>query len=762
MDRERRGAGVLPARFAGWAGLAGAFDRGARLRPAAERWMRAEAARRRPFLWLPVAYGAGIALYFAAEREPAPWAGPLLAALAVVAAFMLRGRWRARLAAIAVGAVFLGFSVASLRTALVTRPLLDAAVVGPLEGYVRSVEERGQGPRAVIEVHAFAGLPPARRPATVRVSFRKGAGIAAGTRIAAVARLVPPPQPARPGGYDFARDAFFGGIGAVGSANGAVRVIADDVEPAAIRVGWAARLSARIDVERNALTRRILEAAGGGGPLLPDAGTGGPRAQEAAFVAALVTGKRGMIADETNEALRAAGIYHVVSIGGFHMTLVAGALFVIVRQLLVFVPGLAVRYPVRKFAAVAGIVGASGYCVFSGAGIDTQRALFVTLIVMGAILVDRPALSMRNLALAAFVCLTLQPESMLGPSFQMSFAGVAALIALFERWENGDPARSLLPLREGGALRPPDRQRTGRMRRVIAMSAVTTIVAMLATGPFSTYHFQTFNPWGILGNAFGLPIVELAVMPLSFLAVAFHPLGLDGPFWHLAGLAAVPVLEGARIMTDFPGAVVVVPAFGMGILLLLVLALLWACLWSTPLRWLAVLPAAAGLALAAAPARPDIRVDREGRGAAVRGADGRFVILGSPSAFVVEQWLRADGDGRRANDPALRHNVACDRLGCVARLADGRSVAFSREAGALREDCRRAAVLITPRQAPPDCAAPHVIDRDDLDRFGAIALTVAGDGLTVEGTREHPAAPGARTGDGREAPEERPWRRSAR
>lgn len=757
MGGERRWISVLPARPAGWAGIGiGRF--GDRWRDILLHWLRTEAGRRRPFLWLPVVYGLGIALYFSADQEPAPWLAPLFAAAAAVAAFLLRHSWRTRLTAIFLGALFLGFSAGSLRTALVMQPVLDRIVIGPLEGYVRSVEKRLQGPRAVIDVSSFAGLGPDERPARVRVTFRKGVKIEAGTRIQVTARLVPPPGPARPGGYDFARDAFFGRIGAVGSTTGPLR-LPEGNGSATADATFLARLAAWIDVQRNLLTDRIVETAGGRerapatrAKRAETAHETRVRGQEAAFVAALVTGKRGLIADETNEALRAAGIYHVVSIGGFHMTLVAGTLFFLTRLSLALIPGLAVGYPIRKIAAVIGIVGASGYCVFSGAGIDTLRALCVTLIVMGAILADRPALSMRNLALAALVCLTLQPEAMLGPSFQMSFAGVAALIALFERWDDPEPAANALPLREGGPLGASSADgRQGRLYRMTVMSVMTTVVAMLATGPFSTYHFQTFNPWGILGNAFGLPIVELVVMPFSFLAVALYPLGLDGPFWHLAGLAAVPVLAGARIAAGFPGAVVVVPAFGVGALSLLAFGMLWACLWSTPLRWLAVLPVAVGVAFAAAPARPDVRIDREGRGAAVRSASGRFVILGNPSAFVVEQWLKADGDGRRADDPALKHNVACDRFGCVARLADGRSVAFTRDPAALAEDCRRAALLITPRQTPPDCAAAYVIDREDLQRLGAIALTSGNGGLIVESTHDSNVAGG----------EGRPWRRPA-
>lgn len=731
-------------------------------------WLTLEAERRRLFLWLPVAYGIGIAIYFAADHEPPAWLGPTGAIATFLLALLFRGLWRERLAALVVGMAFLGFTVAAVRTHLVAQPVLERTIIAPLTGFVRSVDHRPQGPRAIIDVDHIGSLAAHERPGRVRLTFRPGTEVVPGTRLSAKARLVPPPDPARPGGYDFARDAFFSGIGAVGSINGPVQWA---VEPAA-SASPGIRLAAWIDGHRNALTNRII-ASGGGLFLDREKGADAARVkkrgetvsrddqargQEAAFVAALVTGKRGMLTEDTNESLRAAGIYHVVSIGGFHMTLVAGTIFFLARALLALSPAMALQRPVRKAAAVAGILGASVYCVFSGAGIDTLRALVVTLIVMGAILANRPALSMRNLALAALVCLTFQPETLLGPSFQMSFAGVAALIALFERWGDGSQAHERVPMREGGGLRFSSGGSTrGWLYRLLVASTATTVIAMLATGPFSTYHFQTFNPWGILGNAFGLPLVELLVMPLAFAGVILYPFGFDGPFWHLAGLAAVPVLAGSRIVEGFAGAVIVVPSFGPGVLVLLVAALVWACLWSTPIRWLAVVPAALGVAFASLPERPDILIDRDGRGAVVRSANGRYVVLGRPSAFTLEQWLRSDGDSRRASDATLRNGVSCDQFGCVTALPDGRSVSFAFDQRAVFEDCRRAAVVITRWRAPATCDAQHIIDSDDLYRYGGLALILQNKNLLIAGQRNE--KPKDYWNKDSEQGENRPWRR---
>lgn len=705
-------------------------------------WLHTEQERRRFFLWLPVAYGAGIVLYFMAAAEPHWWESAIGVGLFAAVAVALRRRGTAAGIALLVAMVFGGVLAGSVRTLVVAQPILTRVVVGTLTGRVLTVDERPQGPRAVIAVSEFSTASAKDFPRYVRLSFRKDAVLVPGMMIQMTARLMPPPAPARPGGYDFARDAFFNGLGAVGSVNGALRHV--EAPPAEFShdsvsldfVSWDRPIS-RIDQARIVLSQRIIAAAKG---------------QEGAFIAALVTGKRGMITEETNASLRAAGIYHVVSIGGFHMTLVAGAIFLLARAVMATVPVLALRYPIKKAAAVVGMAGATAYCIFSGAGIDTMRALFVTVIVMSAILADRPVLSMRNLALAAMICLTLQPETLLGPSFQMSFAGVAALIALYEKYDQrifpgpltpwGDIGSNLdTDAAQGDEGKPGPLFRTGRM--VIA-GIITTIVATLATAPFSTFHFQTFNPYGVLGNMFGLPLVELVIMPLSLLAVVLYPVGLDAPVWMLAGLAASLLLEGARVIEQLSGSVLIMPAFGWPVLASLVVGLLWLCLWSTPIRWLGVLPASIGAVAAFTVQLPDIRIDREGRGAAIRNSVGQILIIGRPSAFVIEQWLRADGDLRNADDSSLKDGVRCDPAGCVGQLPNGAILAVSLKKEAVREDCRKADILISRWAVPRTCEARHVIDADDLAHYGAVNIDLA-EGAFVLTAANSPSA-------------SRPWR----
>ncbi len=684
--------------------------------PAPGPWLRScideEAAHRRLFPWSAVAFGVGILLCFHAGGMPSLW--PAIAALLLCAACAIAWRRDHRIVNVFIGLamVFAGFAAAAARHHAVDAPIVERVIIGQVEGSIENLEERERGMRAVIRVTAIEGLAPEWTPGRVRLTLREGEHLAPGDHIRARARLMPPPEAAWPGGYDFARSAYFQGIGGVGSILGPIRTVEPPAAP-----GLGDRLRAKIDAARVEATRRIASVIGG---------------QPGAVAAALVTGKRGLISEETNEALRAAGIYHIVSISGLHMVLAAGTIFWLTRAFLALAPPLALGWPLKKIAAIAAIMGALAYCIFSGAQVATVRAVIMTGVMLGAVLFDRPALSMRNLAIAALIVMTLEPETILGPSFQMSFSAVVGLIAGAE-WMR----------MRGGAPRPPA-DMIGRGLRWMAAGmagiATTTIIATIATGPFAAYHFQIANPYGLVGNGLALPIVSMIVMPAAVIGMLTYPFGLDAAAWSLMGHAVAQVLAAAAWVEGFAGSNVPVAAFSTGALGLMVIALLAGTLFVSRLRRFAIIPAALGFLAAANPDRPDILVDREGAGAAIRGQDGRLVILGNPGAFVIEQWLKADGDARAADDPSLSDGVSCDALGCVAVLgSDGlgpeRFVSLVRERRAFAEDCARATIVITPIAAPAFCAPEILIDRARLHREGAVAIHFGEDGARIESVR---------------------------
>lgn len=709
--RARRGvAGALARPGVAGLPLSGAANLLPVLPQVVGEWLRPgiadEIENRRLLPWLAVVFGIGILLGFAADGPPSIWPALIAGSACIGFAYRSRAHLGRYVLLVGLAGLSFGFAATILRIASVDAAPLARPLVAKVSGYVEAVEARSNGGgRVTLLVVQMDKLDGAARPRRVRVTMKSLGDLKPGDAVQLSARLLPPPEAARPGGYDFARDAYFRGLSAVGSISGKVTKVALD-EP-----GLSLRLAAGVDRARNALTDRIARSIGG---------------QAGAVAAALVTGKRGLIDETTNDVLRAAGIYHVVSISGLHMVLAAGVFFALTRGLLALSPALALGWPIKKIAAVVGMAAAGAYCVFSGAEVATERSLVMILVMQGSILFDRPAMSMRNLAISALIVLAREPEALLGPSFQMSYGAVAGLITLAEAirryrrpTEPGDPIRRIalwLGGLAGGVL-------------------ATTLIATIATAPFGTYHFQNLQPYGLIGNAVTLPLVSFVVMPAAVFGVLILPFGLDQPIWTMMGWAVAGVLRLSAWVAGFPNSTVVTPAFGAHVLVLLALSLLLATLIGSRLRVLALLPLAGGLAAAAVAPRPDVYAARDGAGAAFRQADGRLLVLGPVPAFTVEQWLRSDGDGRRPSDPTLRNPSRCDKLGCTATLVDGRSVSVVIDKRAFEEDCRRAAIIVSRLPAPPGCTAGTVLDRAHFARHGATTLRLGSSGLVMETVR---------------------------
>jgi competence protein ComEC len=682
-------------------------------------WAIAEAGPGRLLPWLPVAFGLGIAIYFAAPREPDLKAGIAAAVFCAAAALALRARAVAFPVALALTAAAAGFAAATLKTSLIAHPILHHVASSiEIAGFVEVREERERSDRIVVRATKIVGGRLDEAPERVRLSVRKGTAPPVGAYVSLKARLTPPLAPLRPGGYDFARDMYFQRIGASGYALGIIKVM----EPPA-PAGRLLKANAAIQGVRDAIDARIRAVIPG---------------DKGSIASALITGKRDAISTAVNDAMYVSSLAHVLSISGYHMAVVAGVVFFVCRALLALVPSFARRRPIKKWAAFAALVAAALYLVLSGAEVATQRAFIMAAIVLIGVMVDRAALTLRTLAVAAFAVLLIAPEAVVHPSFQMSFAATLALIAVYERG---------LPWMIAGA----DTSLGARIalwggRELLAL-VLASLVAGLATTPYAAFHFHRIAPYGVLANLLAMPIVSILAMPAGLLALLAIPFGFDGALWWLMGEGIEWMIAVALWVAHLPGAVGRVAAFGTGALLLGTFGLIVLCLLKTPLRWFgAVLVIGGGLWAVSTP-RPDVLISADALSIAVRGSDGRLGILRSSSDnFAAREWLAADGDERAANDVQLREPFKCDQIGCVARLADGRTVAYARAASAFEDDCREAALVISPRTAPAHCGTA-VVDRSLVRAQGAVALRRVGEQWRVDVAR--PAGTG------------RPWARVA-
>ena len=658
-----------------------------------------EVAPGRLMPWLPVAFGFGIVLYFAADREPALWAPLTAAAIGVLLAVRARRTALAFALTLAFAAIALGFAIATVRTASIAHPVLQHAVTADLTGFVEVREERARTDRIVVRIHKAEGLALER----VRIAVKKGSAPAVGEFVALKARLTPPLQPLRPGGYDFARDMYFQRIGASGYVLGQIK---PQVAPTAL--GWRLRFAAAVDHLRESIDDRIRE-------ILPG--------DRGAIASALITGKRDTISPPVTEAMYVSSLAHVLSISGYHMAVVAGIVFFVFRASLALMPSIANRYSIKKWAALPALAAAAFYLVLSGAEVATQRSFIMVAVVLIGVMCDRPALTLRTLTVAALIVLSLAPEAVVHPSFQMSFAATLALVAAYVHglpWgANADSSLSARMALWGG--------------RQIAGLILASLVAGLATTLYAAFHFHRLAPYGVLANLLAMPVVSLVVMPAGILGGVLMPFGFDAPFWRLMGLGIDWMIMVAEWVASLPGAVGRIAAFGIGPLLLGTASLLIICLLRTRLRWGGAVLAAIAVLWAATAEQPSIYAGSDGRAAAVRGANGRLsVMVNGRDTFAPRAWLSADADPRQPDDPTLKDNVRCDNLGCIGRLRDGRLVALTMAPQALREDCERASVIVTALSAPANCKA-LVIDRKVVEARGAVALF--GDQLTMLAAR---------------------------
>jgi competence protein ComEC len=671
-------------------------------------WLEAE--QERWFLWLPVLLGAGIGGYFALTFEPdlltavAPFAAAV-ALRAVLPRHALLGVLTAALVALT-----LGFALAKLRVEWVRAPVLEKQMRGvDLRGYVEQIEPRpSRGQRLTLRATALGDLPDDARPVRVRVTTRAPApSLMPGDAVRLRATLMPPPLPPLPGGYDVGRKMWFQQIGAVGYAFAKPARDAEAAPPP-----QALRALAAIARARQAIGRRITAALPG---------------QTGAIANALITGERGAITEETNDAFRDSGLFHMLSISGLHMAIMAGSLFYLVRLALAAVPSLALRYPIKKWAAAAAIAGAFAYLMVSGASFATVRSTIMITIMFVAVLLDRPALALRNVVLAALVILVLYPESVLDVGFQMSFAAVVALVSAYEAFR----------ARDGWGLLP-----TGPSAKVVFFLAgivVSTLIASAAVAPFAAYHFHKSQQFAVIANLIAVPICNLVVMPAALVTLIVMPLGLEAvPLWVMGwGIEAMQWT--AHAVGALPGAVLLIPAMPLAAFLLMVAGGLWLTLWMTRWRLAGLVLIAAGLALAPLHRLPDVLIGRDGKLVAVRGADGRLVAIDEGrSDYELSRWLEHDGDAR-APKQAREERVRCDGVGCRAHVK-GLAIGVARHPAAFRDDCRAAAIVVSGIVSPKSCDAQKaVVDFFAARRQGTHALYVGEDGSvrvdTVQGAR---------------------------
>jgi competence protein ComEC len=682
---------------------------GARILAALTDRLATESERR--LLWLPVFFGAGIGIYFVLRVEPPLWPGVVAAIVGAGLSFALRRHPAWCETALALTVFAAGFALMGETAWERQAPMLQRHL-GPvtLTGRVVDIDLAQNGWRIVVEPDPMAGLDPAGQPRRVRLHIpRTSDELNPGDQVRLKAMLYPVPPQILPGGRDFQRELYFAGIGAVGYTYGGARRITGPEGVSEAGGGWGEGLRHL----RTEMSRRITA-------VLPGS-TGG-------VASALITGKRGAIAEEVKQSFRDSGLSHLLAIAGLHLGLVGAFVFFAVRGGLALIPPVALRYPIKKIAAGAALVVLTCYLLISGAAIPTERAFVMNGVVFAAILIDRLRISMRICAIAAAVVLVLDPVSLVGISFQMSFGAVVALIAVYETFGG----------RLGRVLR--GRSLLGEILGYCGAVAVTTLVATLGTYPFSIYHFHHIALYSPLANVIAVPLSALWTLPLGVVTCLLMPFGLER-------LALVPMGWGIEVtiwvaqhVSTLPGNVWTTPRLPPSGLLLISFGGLWLCLWRGPWRRWGVVPIVAGFASMMLTRPPDIVIADIGRFVAARAPDGHYFVSADKGEGMARSFL-AEETGEALVDwpePGIgaENGLDCAKTSCLY-TAHGRTVAIITGEAALPLKCGGVDAIVSQVPAGFRCRSMMpVIDRIDSWRRGAVALWLDADGITVESTNE--------------------------
>lgn len=648
--------------------------------------------------WLAVAFAAGIAAWFALPG-PSAWleAMALAAAFAAIALLHWRGRERRgllRLACWAPALVFvLGMATVWARSGLVGTEPIAGPRIATLEGRILLREEQPAERR--VRLTLAVREPAGARALKVRLNLplaKDRAELTEGALIRTGARLLPPAPPLVPGAYDFARKAWFDGLAATGAAFGDLIVL----EP-----GGAGGAIARLQRRLSAHVRAQL--------------CGSPGTIAAAFA----SGDRGAIAEADEAAMRDAGLTHLLSISGLHVSALIAGVYLLSVRLLALWPWLTLR--VRLPVVAAGLAAGAGvaYTLLTGAEVPTVRSCLGAGLVLLALALGREPLSLRMVAVVAGAVLVLWPESLVGPSFQMSFAAVLAIVAL----HGAEPVRRFLAPREESWL--------ARIGRRLIMLFVTGVVIELVLTPIVLFHFHRAGAYGAFANVLAIPLTTFVIMPLVALALLFDLAGLGAPLWWLAGKALALLLAIAHFVAGQPGAVRLMPQIGLGAIGFYAAAMLWLALWRGRARLLALPVAGLSLVMMLGSPTPDILVARDGRQIGVTMTQGRLLVLREGEGYALDSLRETAAVEGPVRTIEKAPGARCSADFCALAIARGERrwvllVARSKhyvDARQLIRACAAADIVIAARSMPRSCAPRWLkADRRYLAANGGLAI----------------------------------------
>lgn len=461
------------------------------------------------FLWTPFLVAMGCALYFSWDSEPSKFVIGALCVVFIMGLFLRRHIAARAIALFTFGALYAAAYTHILATPQITRDIRDRTIVG----VVKNIDYTDTKTRLSIQTDGkyidTTGVP------IVRVSISDAGAIRIGDTVRAVVNLYRPNAPYADGAFNYARWAYFNHLTATGYIKD--YEITSHATPR------------NMNTVRDAIHNK----------------------SNSFLVDSLVLGYKNAVPRSDNPTWTSTGVGHVWSISGFHMTLVGGWLFALFYSIFRLIAPITRRVPARVPATICAWLGLILYLFLSGCDVATMRAFLMTTLIFAAVVFGRSAISLRNVCVAMWIIILINPHYVMQAGFQLSFAAIFGLIWFW------------------GVTKP--KMPENKILKVLCTAALTSIVATVFTAPFVIAHFGAFPLYSLIGNLVLLPIFSIAIMPLVILGTFTAMLGWHAPL-TLAAVIYDAGLRIAHVITNLPYASLPMPNMPNAALIIFIVA----------------------------------------------------------------------------------------------------------------------------------------------------------------------------------------------
>ena len=444
-----------------------------------------------------------------------------------------------------------GFMLAQIRTAYVNTPMLEKTVAKPLSFFatIDSCNRTESGLSFIVKDSSLKFKTDKILLTWRGEKARKFTeDFMPGDRASFFARLIPLSEKPFPEAYNFKRQQYFNHI----SARGFLLSPPKKVD----YIYRETTLSLLVDKLRHIINKTIDENL---------------EFDNAAIAKALITGTKSSIGKDLRKNFVRSGTAHVLAISGLHMGIVGFFIFWLVRILLCLWTYVSMFYNIKKIAAYISLIGAVGFLLISGCSVSATRALIMHALIILGIILDREAISMRSIAVAATIIMLITPEAIMFPRFQLSFSAVIAIVAFYEKfWDFPSRFKMLF--------------------NIIA----TTMVATLTTTIFSIFVFNQMTLNSIPANIFVIPLMSFFIMPMVIISLIGMMFNLVFPLKILSFGISI-LIKSVKFFSTFSGSLFVMHSPSPLVMTILIFSILILTLIHHKIRWLGLFGSLVGV-----------------------------------------------------------------------------------------------------------------------------------------------------------------------